>query len=145
MTRRVLAAILALVTGVAVSPATAQQVAGVLGGKATDEARVPYSDYAVQLRDTADGQVVASQPLNAQGLFSFSNVQMDRRLLVELVNLKQKKVVCTEGPYLLSSPSLPSKTDVNIDCGMPPAAAWLLIAGAGAAAAIAVGTRSGSQ
>jgi hypothetical protein len=46
---------------------------------------------------------------------------------------------------MLSTPALPSKTDVNIDCGRTPAALWLLAAGAGAAAAIAVATRSVSQ
>jgi hypothetical protein len=80
-----------------------------------------------------------------KGLFSFANVELNQRMLVELVNLKQNKIVCTEGPFVLSAPALTNKTDVNIDCGKPPAALWLLAAGAGAAAAIAIGTRSASQ
>jgi hypothetical protein len=136
---------LAALLAVGVSPAMAQQTAGIISGKATDEAKQPYSDYAVQLRDAATGQVVGTQPLNPQGQFSFSGVEMARRYLVELFNTKQNKVVCTEGPYVLSAATLPSKTDVNIDCGRAPAALWLLAAGAGAAAAIAVATRSVSQ
>ena len=47
-------------------------------------------------------------------------------MLVELVNLKRNKIVCTEGPFMLTAPALMNKTDVNIDCGQPPAALWLL-------------------
>jgi hypothetical protein len=136
---------LAAAIAVGVSPAMAQQSAGIISGKATDEAKQPYSDYAVQLRDAASGAVVGTQPLNAQGQFSFSGVELSRRFLVELLNTRENRVVCTEGPYMLSTPAMPSKTDVNIDCGGPPAALWLLAAGAGAAAAIAVATRSVSQ
>jgi hypothetical protein len=143
--RRVLAVALAVVMTVGVSPALAQQTAGLISGRATEEAKQPYSDYAVQLRDAATGQVVGTQPLSAQGQFSFSGVEMSRRYLVELFNTRENRVVCTEGPYMLSTPALPSKTDVNIDCGRTPAALWLLAAGAGAAAAIAVATRSVSQ
>lgn len=123
----------------------AQQTSGMLAGKATDEAKKPYADYAVQLRDVATGQIAASQALNDQGQFSFSGVQMSRRYLVELFQIKERKVVCTEGPYVLSVPSLPSKTDINIDCGAVPAVLWLLLAGAGAAGTIAIVTRSPSK
>jgi hypothetical protein len=145
ITRRVLAAATAFFMAVGAAPMMAQQTAGVLGGKATDEARQPYTDFSVQLRNPSTGQVVATQPLTEKGLFSFANVELNQRMLVELVNLKQNKIVCTEGPFVLSAPALTNKTDVNIDCGKPPAALWLLAAGAGAAAAIAIGTRSASQ
>ncbi len=145
ITRRVLAAVTALSMAVAAAPMMAQQTAGVLGGKATDEAREPYTDYSVQLRNPANGQVVATQPLTPQGLFSFNDVALNQKMLIELVNLKRNKIVCTEGPFQLTSPALTNKTDVNIDCGQPPAALWLLVAGAGAAGAIAIGTRSASQ
>ena len=59
-------------------------------------------------------------------------------------NIKQNKVVCTEGPYVLATGS-PTKADVNIDCGKAPAALWLLAAGAGTAAAIALATNSTSN
>jgi hypothetical protein len=146
ITRRVLAIVLMFFMAVGAAPMTmAQQAAGVLGGKATDEARQPYTDFSVQLRNPVTGQVVATQPLTDKGLFNFNNVELNQRMLVELVNQKQNKVVCTEGPFTLSAPALTNKTDVNIDCGKPPAALWLLVAGAGAAGAIALGTRSASQ
>jgi hypothetical protein len=145
ITRRVLAAALACFMAAGAAPMMAQQVAGVLGGKATDEAKEPYTDFSVQLRNPSTGQVVATQPLTEKGLFSFNNVELNQRMLVELVNLKQNKIVCTEGPYQLTAPALTNKSDVNIDCGQPPAALWLLTAGAGAAAAIAIGTRSASR
>ena len=144
-TRRVVAFMLTAILAVGVSPAMAQQTAGIIAGRATDEAKQPYTDFAVQLRDVQTGQVVGTQPLNAQGQFSFSGVEMTRRYLVELFNTRENRVVCTEGPFVLSTPQVPSKTDVNIDCGRTPVALWLLAAGAGAAAVIAVATRSVSQ
>jgi hypothetical protein len=145
ITRRIVAIMLALFMAVGLAPVTlAQQSSGILGGKATDEAKKPYDDYSVQLRNPQTGQIVATQPLSAQGQFSFDRVELNQKMLVELFNQKQNKVVCTEGPYVLA-PGQPSKTDVNIECGKRPAAAWLLAAGAGAASAIAIGTRSASK
>ena len=145
ITRRVVAGVTALFLAVSAAPLMAQQTAGVLGGKATDEAKKPYTDYSVQLRNPVTGQVVANQPLTAQGMFTFNDVALNQKMLVELVNQKQNKVVCTEGPFTLSTPGQPNKTDVNIDCGKPPTAAWLLAAGAGAASAVALGRRSASR
>ena len=148
MITRVVAGITALFLlflTVGATPMMAQQSAGVLGGKATDEARKPYTDYSVQLRNPVNGQIVATQPLTAQGQFTFNDVALNQKMLVELINLKQNKVVCTEGPFALSAPAQTNKTDVNIDCGKPPTAAWLLAAGAGAASAIALGQRSSSR
>ncbi len=145
ITRRVLAAATAFFMAVGAAPMMAQQTAGVLGGKATDEAKQPYRDFSVQLRNPSTGQVVATQPLTEKGLFSFSNVELNQKMLVELVNLKQKKIVCTEGPFVLSAPAQMNKSDVNIECGRQPASQWLLLAGAGAAAAVAIGTRSASK
>lgn len=142
-TRRFLAAgLAALLMGG--TPALAQQATGTIAGKATDEARQPYSDYSVQLRDAASGQIAATAPLSGQGQFSFADLQLSRRFLVELFNTRESKVVCTEGPYVLAA-GAPNKTDVNIDCGKAPAALWLLAAGAGTAAAIALATNSTSN
>jgi hypothetical protein len=143
-TRKILAAMLAGVMALGVSPTLAQQANGVISGRADDEANQPYADYSVQLRDAATGQVVSTVPLNAQGQFAFEGVGLTRRLLVELFNTRQNEVVCTEGPFVLST-GVTSKTDVNIDCGKTPAALWLLAAGAGTAAAIGLATRSASQ
>lgn len=139
-----LAGALALVMAVGIAPVLAQQASGTMSGKVTDGAKQPYSDYAVQLRDAATGQIVNAKPLNPAGRFSFAGVTLSRPYLVELVQTKEKRVVCTEGPYSLTS-SLTSKTDVNINCGRVPAALWVLAASAGAAAAIAVATRSVSR
>jgi hypothetical protein len=143
-TRKTLAIALAAVMAFSVSPLFAQQTNGVISGSADDEAKQPYSDYSVQLRDAATGQIVNTVQLNGQGQFSFENVGLGRRLLVELLNVKDKNTVCTEGPYVLA-PGQPSKTNVNIDCGKAPAAFWLLAAGAGTAAAIALAEQSPSQ
>ncbi len=134
-TRKILAIALAAAMASSVTPSFAQ-TNGIIGGKADDEANKPYSDYSVQLRDPATGQIVSTAQLSPTGQFSFDNVSASRRLLVELVSLKDKSTVCTEGPFVLT-PSKPSKTDVNIDCGKKvPTALWILAAGAGTAAAI---------
>jgi hypothetical protein len=121
----------------------ASQATGLISGKANAEAKKPYSDYSVMVRDVATGQVASTVPLNDQGGFSFSNLELSKRYLVELFSTKANKVVCTEGPYVLS-PTLLTKTDVNINCGTNPAA-YLIAAGAGAAAAIALAVRSASK
>ena len=141
-TRRILAAGLAGLMAFGMSPALAQQANGVLAGRATDEAKQPYSDYAVQLRDAATGQVISMSPLSQQGQFSFRTVPLSRKFLIELA--KDNKVVCTEGPYGLEA-ATPSKTDVNIECAKAPAALWLLTAAAGTVAAVAVTRRSTSD
>jgi hypothetical protein len=123
--RRFHAIALATILAAGTLPVLAQQ-AGTLSGKATDEAKQPYSDYTVQVRNAATGQIARTEPLNAQGLFAFTNLEMNQRYLVELFNVPEAKVVCTEGPYNLQTPSMPGKTDVNIDCGKK--ALWLLLA-----------------
>jgi hypothetical protein len=144
MNRRIVATLVA--AALAIVPVAAQQTqtTGVLGGKATDEVKAPYTDYAVQLRDVTSGQVVQTRPLDTLGQFSFTAVGLARPYLVELFNQKERRVVCTEGPYTLTT-TAPTKADVSISCGKPPAALWLLLAGAGAAAAVAVAARSVSR
>lgn len=134
----------ALVLGLGVSTAASQQATGTIGGKATDEARQPYSDYAVQLRDVGTGQVTTTRPLDQQGTFSFTGVGLTRPYLVELFHTKERRVICTEGPFTLTATQT-TKADVSISCGKAPAALWVLLAGAGAAAAIAVAARSVSR
>jgi hypothetical protein len=142
--RRAIAAGMTLVLTAGVAPMLAQQPTGSISGKATDEAKKPYTNYAVQVRDAESGQLVGTTPLDAKGLFSFSNLELSKRFLVELYVVKDKKVICTEGPYPLV-PNAPSRSNVNIDCGAAPAALWLLAAGAGTVAAVAVATESASH
>jgi hypothetical protein len=124
------------------SPALAQQANGTISGKATDEARKPYSDYSIRFRDAATAQVSGTATLQTDGKFTSDELPLGNRFLVELV--KDNKVVCTEGPYPLST-GTPSKNDVNIDCGKVPAQHWLLAAAAGTAAAVALTTSSASN
>lgn len=142
--QRMVATALAVIMAVGTAPALAQQTTGTVGGKATDEAKKPYTDYVVQLRDVTSGQVASTKPLDPQGQFSFLGVGVPQTYLVELVKVKDKKIVCTEGPYALTL-AVPNKLDVNISCGKAPAALWLLLAGAGAATAIAIADRSTSK
>lgn len=120
----------------------AAQENGALAGKATDKAKQPYSDYVVRVRTVNNPAVVQTVPLTATGTFSFSGLALTQNYLVDLVNTKQNKVVCTEGPYALGS-SMTAKNDINIDCGRNPTA-FLLAAGAGAAI-IAAATQSNSN
>jgi hypothetical protein len=122
-----------------VKAAPQAQANGIISGKASDEVKQP-NDYKVQLRDIGTSQVVATSPLDAQVRFAFNNLALSQRYLVELVKISDNKIVCTKGPYVLTS-TMVTKTDVNINCGHNPAAWWILAAG-GAAAAIALGVRS---
>lgn len=142
-----LALSLTLTTGAgsAWAQAVQSQSVGIISGKASDQAKKPYTDYTVQLRDVSTGQRVMSVPLNAEGRFSFSGVTLTKKYLVELYKVKQNQIVCTAGPYTLSTPSMISKTDVNINCGTNPAVYWLVVAGVGTAVAIALGVRSAKQ
>jgi len=148
---RSLALVLALSLTAGAASAWAQaaelQNIGLIAGKATGEAKKPYSDYTVQLRDVSTGQRASSVPLGTDGRFSFSGVTLTKKYLIELYQVKNNKIVCTAGPYTLSAPSVISKTDVNINCGSNSALRWLAIAlvGAGTGAALAVGTRDGSS
>ena len=141
--RRTLALVLTFALASATLPApiaAAPQGNGILGGRANDEAKVPYTDWTVRLRDLTTNQVSSTVPLDAQGRFMFRGLSLGPRFVVELFSVKQNKVVCAEGPFILST-VLMSKTDVNINCGTNPALWWLAAAG-GAATAVAVGVRS---
>jgi hypothetical protein len=116
--------------------AAGQQTA-TIAGTAKDEAKKPYSDYSVRARDVATGQISGNVPLTTDGNFTLPDLS-SAKYLVELVrhqNNNQDKVVCTEGPFDLTTQML--KNDVVIDCGKVPAAWWLL--GAAAAAGITAG------
>jgi len=116
--RRTLALSLAIVS----MPATclAGQDMGSMSGRASAEAKKPYTDYVVQLRDPSSGQVALKSQIDAIGLFSFAAVPLSRRLLVELVYIPTNKVVCTEGPYMLTL-NATTRSDINFHCGANPA------------------------
>ena len=115
--------------------AAGQQTA-TIAGTAKDEAKQPYADYTVRARDITTGMIAGNVPLNSDALFTLPDLSSSK-YLIELVQHKnnQDKVVCTEGPFDLTTQML--KNDVVIDCGKVPAAWWLL--GAAAAAGITAG------
>lgn len=117
---------------------------GTISGRATSEARRPYTDYTVQLVDVSNRQITGTVPLDDKGQFAFTSVAVDKQYLVHLYSVKENRIVCTEGPYALVAPNALRKTDVNIACGKP-AALWLLAAGAGVAATVAVANQSPSR
>jgi hypothetical protein len=143
MIRRILSASLAASLAVGVGPTLIAQE-GSISGRATSEARRPYTDYNVQLVDTATKQLSGTVPLDDKGLFAFQGVAGDKQYLVQLFNVKENKIVCTEGPYALIAPNQLNKNDVNINCGKP-VALWLLAAAAGVATTAGVVIQSGSQ
>jgi hypothetical protein len=143
--QRLLAAALALCTAGVPAVLLAQQTHGVIAGRAGNQFSDRYADYTVQLRNVATGQPVLAQPLDQYGRFSFPNLALNQRYLVELYRTPQYSLVCTEGPFRLVPETLPQKTDVTIECGKAPAILWLLLAGAGTASAVAVNTASPSR
>lgn len=143
--QRVIAAAMALTLSIGLTPMAAQQPqTGTIAGRATNEARRPYTNYVVQLRDAETAQIVATTPLNANGGYEFANVRIDQPHLVELYNVRDRQLICTEGPYALTE-RVVRRTDMNIDCGATPAALWLLAATTGAVSAIGLTTASPSQ
>jgi len=138
----VLALAIALTSASGAPLMAAGQNTGVLGGKATDKAKQPYSDYTIRLRNTNSPAIITTVPLNQQGAFSLTGLSLGQSYLVELFKTKDNHVVCTEGPFTLST-AMMTKTDVNVDCGKNPTA-WLIAAGAGAAV-IAATTQSTSK
>ena len=111
--------------------ASAQQKA-TLSGTAKDEAKKPFNEFTVQVRNVSapGGPIAGSIALDPNGNFSLAGLTPSK-YVVELLN-KKGKLVCTEGPYDLTAAPM-AKNDVVIDCNHVPVAWWLLAA-AGAAA-----------
>lgn len=118
-------------------PAIAQN-SGSLIGKATEEAKKPYSNYSVRAR-LASGGSGNTVPLGADGRFAITGLNFPGDYLVELINNKDNAVVCTEGPFKNA------KGNVNIDCGKVPAALWLTPVGAGVASTVGLLVQSNVQ
>jgi hypothetical protein len=121
----------------AVPVALSAQQSTSLAGTAKDEAKKPFGDFTVRARDVRAGTIAGTIALDAQGGFAITGLTT-QKYLVELVN-KNGKVVCTEGPFDLSTQAV--KSDVIIDCGKVPAAWWLV--GAAAAAGVTAGVVAG--
>jgi hypothetical protein len=133
---------LALVGSLTLGPVSAagQGGPGLLAGTAEKKAEKPYTDYTVRARDVSAGTIAATAVLDSSAKFNLDSLVL-ANYLVELVD-KDGKVVCTEGPFQLSQAAA-QKTNVSIDCGVPPAG-WLLVAAA-AAAGLTAGIVAGGE
>jgi hypothetical protein len=118
---------------------------GAISGQATDEAESPYSEYSVRLVRPETGEIVSSQVLDSEGRFAFTGLTIDQNLLVELIDTAEdNEVVCSEGPFGLTQ-DITSHSGINIDCGGPPAALWLVAGAAGLVTAVGILTQSNPQ
>ena len=133
--RQVMAASLALVMAVGTAPLVTAQQQGAISGRAVDEADSPYTHYTVQLRHPDTAQILGTQPLNGEGRFSFTGLNL-QDYLVELIDTDDdNRLVCQEEVGIDSSvPNL----EVNIDCGSPNA--FLFLAAGAAGLVTAIGT-----
>jgi hypothetical protein len=131
---------LSLIAGVVISavPMQADQNSGSLAGKASQEARRPYSNYSVRAR-LASGGSGNTVPLGPDGRFAITSLNFPGDYLVELINNADGNVVCTEGPFKNA------KGNINIDCGKAPAALWLTPLAGGLAATLGVVSASNGQ
>ncbi|MFB3855237.1 MAG: hypothetical protein ACE148_15640 [Vicinamibacterales bacterium] len=144
--KKTVAVVLAMsLTALAFPSGLLAQSKGQILGTAKDEARKPYEDYQVRARVVGNEVIAATTGIDDKATFSLASL-VPGKYMIELYNLKEKKVVCTEGPVELTEAQL-LKKDVEIDCGRLPVA-WLLLAAAGAAgitAGIVTRDASGSK
>jgi hypothetical protein len=145
ISRGALACVLTALVATGISPASglAQQPPppGSIIGRAV-EAKRPYSDYLVQLRNIDTGVVIATAPLDIDARYVFASVAPNQKYLVELYHVKANHIVCTEGPFGVATQGAGSKLAVDIDCGAPPALLWIILAGVGSATALGVASSS---
>ncbi len=108
--KRCLALSLMAAVLITAAPMQADQNSGSLVGKATEEAKRPYSNYSVRAR-LASGGSGNTVPLSVDGRFAITGLSFPGDYLVELINNADGNVVCTEGPFKNA------KGNINIDCG----------------------------
>jgi len=130
MKNRVAAVVVALAFA---NAAVMGQQQGQISGTAKDQAKEPYTDYSVRVRDVVQGQVGGTATLDRTGAFTVPNLPA-ANYVVELMN-KDGKVVCTEGPFDLAQELI--RDGVIVDCNKFPVA--LVLLGAGAAAGVTAG------
>jgi hypothetical protein len=130
----------------AAAAAQSQSVVGSIAGS-LDAGTPNTGQYSVRLRDAVSGQVVRSAPLGPQGQFSFTQLPLGHKYLVELYDTSLGRVVSTQGPFTLSTATSLVRTGVTLStvASRVPAAMWLLAAGAGTASAVTVATQSASR
>jgi hypothetical protein len=127
----------ALAAAVAAVPILAQQAppSVTMSGDAHKEAKKPYTDYTTRARNVQTGEIAGSATNAADNKASFTITGLaPANYLIELLD-KNGKVVCTEGPYDMTTQFV--RNDIDISCNKVPAAWWLL--GIAAAAGITAG------
>lgn len=129
---------LALVGGLALAPvAAAGRQNGVISGSAAAEAKQPYSQYIVRVRDVSNNTYPVHTTLDANGNFALNGLTAGS-FVVELVKVKankgpdEGKPVCSAGPFTLQDSSaqitdLMIKKGANISCNRPQAATTLVL------------------
>lgn len=150
-TRRILAIALAvLLVGLpGVAGAQSKSVLGSISGSVDSKTLKSGASYMVRLRDVQSGQVIKTESLDSQGRYSFANVPLGHKYVVELFDPSSNKVVGASGAITVSTATAVAVTGIALSAGAVaagvPAALWLLAAGAGTASAVAVATQSGSR
>ena len=129
MIRRIISASLAAILAVGVAPTSWRSRASSAVARPAKRAspiRITRCGWSTWRTASLSGTV----PLDHKGVFAFASVEVDKQYLVQLFNVRENRIVCTEGPYPLRPDQL-NKNDVNINCGKP-VALWLLTAVAAA-------------
>jgi hypothetical protein len=146
-TRRILAIAMAvLMVGLPGAASAQQSVIGSISGS-IDAKTVTAGSYTVRVRDVMSGQVVKTEPLGFNGTFTFTDLPLGKKYVVELVDNTTNKVVATNGPITLSAATDVAKTGVVLSIAphKTPVLMWLMAAGAGTAGAVAAATQSASR
>ena len=142
---RTLATGLAVATTLAALPigAIAGQQTVTLSGTGKKEAKKPYTEFSTRARNAQTGDIAGTTPLDVDANFTLASLP-PANYVVELLN-KDGKVVCTEGPYNLTT--VTAKNDIDISCNKVPAAWWLLgiAAAAGITAGVVIATESQTE
>src|SRR5262245_9734091 len=129
-TRRILAIAMAvLLVGLpsAAVAGTPQSVIGSIGGSVDTKTLKPGT-YVVRLRDVISGQFSNTEPLASNCQFTFTQLPLGQRYMVELVDTASNQVLATQGPFLISTSTNVVKTGVVLTtvASKAPAAMWLL-------------------
>lgn len=144
--RKVLASALVVTMATAAMPAHLGAQTASINGTAKNEAKMPYADYTVRVRNVMTGAIVSTKGLDGMANWAFLGLS-PADYVVELVKTSNMdKVICSEGPFDLSKQQL-TKNNVNINCNNHEAAWWLLggAAAAGVTAGVVKETKSKSK
>ncbi len=115
-----------VVSGVVSTLLVAQLVTFSGSAKAANE----NGRYSACFRDVNQPSAVACVPVRDKK-YSLSLPADGAKYLIELQDMKEKKIICTEGP--VESGNKTSAKVVNIECGSKAVAWWILLGAVGVA------------